>query len=381
MSVWEVAGQARAAEVLRGAVGRGEPGHAWAFIGPPGVGQQQAARALAASLNCPMPSAPGEPCGVCPACDRCARGAFAAYREMVPVGAMHRVVEVREEWLRAAVMSPLEGTWKVLRIVDADRMNEAAANAFLKGLEEPPERTVWVLDIADPDELPDTILSRCRALRFAPWGPAELGAAARALGLPEEEAALAVRVANGAPQTLRRLAREGGMDDLRRHRSILAGLREQGPGFALVAARQIDDEVKRSTKALKAEGAQELDELAERYGDKLPAGVDKQVKDRLARQEREVKTAIAQGALDDLGAWCRDVVLVASGGDAVDALHLDAPEQLRADADALGAERALRAIDRLLATREGLERNVQQGLALEACFMELSALTLAPVGR
>jgi DNA polymerase III subunit delta' len=377
MSLWDVPGQDRATAVLRGAVGRAEPGHAWAFVGPPGVGQEQAARSLMAALVCPLSTTPGEPCGMCPTCDRCVRGAYGAYRELVPTGAMHRVVDVRDEWLRAAMMSPLEGTWKVLRVVDADRMNDAAANAFLKGLEEPPERTIWILDIADPDELPDTILSRCRVLRFAPWEPEALRREARRLGIAEADVELAVRVASGAPMTLRRLARPGGMDDLRRHRDVLRGLREHGPGYALTAARQVDEEVKRATAAIKAEGATELAELAERYGDSLPAGVDKQVKDRVTRQEREVKVQVAQAALDDLVSWCRDLLLVSAGGDPAAALHVDAPEALRADAEALGPALVLRAIDRLLATREDLERNVAQGLALEACGMDLSTLTLA----
>jgi DNA polymerase III subunit delta' len=380
-SLWDIPGQRRAAEVLRGAVARDEPGHAWAFLGPSGVGQEEAARALAAALNCPTPSAPGEPCGVCSVCSRCRRGAFPAYHEFAPTGSMHRVEEVRKDWLATAALSPLEGRVKVLRVIDADRMNEASANAFLKGLEEPPPGTIWLLDIADPDELPDTVLSRCRALRFAPWGPDELAAEARRLGLAGEDVAIAVRVASGAPAVLRRLARPGGLDDLRAHRSILAGLRERGPGYALVAAQAIDEEVKRATKALKAEGEAELAELAEGYGDAFPQGVERQLKERFARREREVKLSIAQAALDDLVAWCRDAVLVGVGGPSEALLHVDALPALRADAEALGPARLLAAIDHLLATREHLERNVGQQLALEACCMELSALILTPSGR
>lgn len=381
MSVWDVPGQDRATAVLRSAVARQEPGHAWAFIGPAGVGQEQAARALTAALSCPMPSSPGEPCGACAVCDRSMRGAFAAYHEFVPSGPMHLKQDVRETWLPAAMMTPLEGSWKILRIVDADRMNEAAANTFLKGLEEPPERTIWILDIADPDELPDTILSRCRVLRFAAWGPDELRLEARALAMDEAEIPLAVRVAAGAPATVRRLSRPGAMDDLREHRDTIRHLREQGPGFALLAARGIDEEVKRATAELKREGEDELNELAARYGDQLPQGVEKELKLRLARQEREVKVLTAQAALDDLVGWLRDLILVSAGGDPDGALHRDAPEALRADAEALGAGPALAAVDVLLATRDSLERNVQQVLALEACFMELSTLTLAAAHR
>lgn len=388
-SVWDVPGQEQAVAVLRGAVVRDEVAHAWAFTGPPGVGQQRAARGLAAALCCPTPRAPGEPCGACGVCERAARGAHPDLWEFVPAGREHRVADVRETWLPVANRSAAEGGWKVLRVVDADRMNEAAANTFLKGLEEPPARTLWILDVADPDELPDTILSRCRVVRFAPWGPDELDAEAQRLGLADPgERALAVRASLGLPARLRRLAGDGedggtpggGLADLRAHRDVIRALRDEGPGHALVAARAIDDEAKRRTATIKAEGKAERAALAELYGEQPPRGVAKQVDDRLARQEREARTAVVQDALDDLLAWLRDCLLVAAGGDPAAAVHADAPDALRADADALGAARVLRAIDLVGDAREAGELNLQQGLALEALFLELSALALEPVG-
>lgn len=374
--LWAACGQPRATQMLRAAVERGEVPHAWAFTGPSGVGQEAAARALVAALNCPQ-AVSGRPCGVCAVCVRCARGAYPALWEFAPAGREHRVDEVRTQWLHAASRSPVEGTWKVLRIAEADRMNEASANAFLKGLEEPPARTVWVLDIADPDELPDTILSRCRAVRFVPWGPEELDREARRLGLTDDaERALAVRASLGLPARLRRLAAEGGLEDLRAHRSILARLRTDGPGYSLLAARAIDAEVKRRTADLKAQGKAERAELSELYGGEVPRGVVRQLDDRLTRQEREVRTAVVQAALDDVTSWLRDALLVAAGGDPAHAVHLDAPEALRQDADAMGPAALLRAGDLVAAARTDVELNVQQGLALEALFLDLSALAL-----
>ncbi|MGH8898494.1 MAG: ATP-binding protein, partial [Egibacteraceae bacterium] len=203
--LWDVPGQERAVAVLRDSSARGEVGHAWAFVGPPGVGQQQAARTLASALNCEAPHE-GRPCGGCSTCDRTLRGAHPAYWELERTGAFHRVDDVREVWLATAFRTIAEGRFKVLRIIDADRMNEAAANAFLKALEEPPARTVWVLDLADPDELPDTILSRCRTVRFAPWRPEQLRAEAARLGLADPaDVDLAVRACTGSPLALRRL--------------------------------------------------------------------------------------------------------------------------------------------------------------------------------
>lgn len=379
--LWQLPRQAQPVAVLRGACAREEVGHAWAFLGPADVGQERLARALAAALNCPQPLAPGEPCGTCSVCDRCSRGAFAAYREFVPVGMAHRVTDVREQWLQAALLTPAEGRWKVLRICDADRMNEAAANAFLKGLEEPADRTTWILDIADPDVLPDTILSRCRGLRLAPWRLADLLAEAERLGLADpDERELAARVAQGSPGVLRRLAAPGGLARLRAHCDLLRGLRERGPGFAVVAARGITDEAKDEAARIERQARVERDELAALYADELPRAVTKELDTRSTRRQREARIGTVQAALDDLAGWIRDCLAVAAGGAGDAVVHRDALPALHADADALGPAGLLHAAEAVLATRERLERNVQPALALEAVFLELSALALAPAG-
>ena len=370
MTPWDVPGQEHAVTVLQEAVARDEVAHAWAFVGPAGVGQQTATRWLAAALNC---GAFEPPCGACDICRRCLSGVYPALWEFVPVGASHLKDDVREQWLPSAFRSLSEGRTKILRIAAADRMNEAAANTFLKGLEEPPPQTVWVLEITDPDELPDTILSRCRVVRFAAWPDGALDARAQALGVDDPvERGLAVRAAMGSPVQLARLVAPGGLDDLRSHRTWPALLREGGPGMAVVAAKTLDDEIKRRTAELKAQGKVELEELAGHYGDEVPASVSKQVRERLARREREARLVTAQAALDDLAGWLRDCLVVAAGGNPL--IHTDAADSVRGDAQALGPTKLLQAVDLVQTTREQLESNVQQGLALEALFLQLSAL-------
>jgi len=373
MSLWDHLGQPVAAAALRRAAASGEVSHAWAFVGPAGVGQIEAGRALAAALNCQV-----EPdgCGHCEVCRRCLGGAFPALWEFALSGSAHRVVDVRERWLPAASHSSVEGDWKVLHVADADRLNDAAANAFLKGLEEPPPRTVWLLDLADPDELPDTILSRCRVLRFVPWTVEQLRAEAVTLGIAADDVELAARLAQGSPATLRRLA-DGGLDDVRAHRAIVTRLRTEGQGTALLAARAIDDEVKRRTAASKAAGKAELEALGELYGDSLPRAVAKQVEERLTREEREARGVCVQAALDDLLSWCRDALLLAAGGDAADVLHHDAVEEIRADAVVLGPARLLRITDLLQRAKEDLELNLQQTLALESLLLQIATLMMA----
>jgi DNA polymerase-3 subunit delta' len=368
---WDVPEQDHAVTVLREAVARDEVAHAWAFVGPAGVGQEAASRWLAAALNC---GSFEPPCGACDICRRCLRGAYPALFEYVPTGAFHRVDDVRDLWLRTASRTVIEGRAKVLRIVDADRMNEPAANAFLKGLEEPPPGTVWVLEITDPDELPDTILSRCRLVRFAAWSSGALDERARALDLDDpDDRALAVRAAMGSPVQLDRLAAPGGLDDLRAHRSWPTLLREGGSGMAIIAARTMEDEIKRKTATLKAQHKAELEELIADSGDQLPPSVLKQVTERHARLEREAGVATGQVALDDLAGWYRDCVVVAGGGAPL--IHSDVPDDVGKDAEVLGAAGAIAAVDLVHAVRESLESNVRIPLAFEALFLQLASFS------
>lgn len=375
MTIWQVPGQAHAAEVLRDAVAREQVGHAWAVVGPSGVGQELLARSLAAAVNCEV-EVTG--CGTCSSCARSLRGAHPAYWEFVPVGAAHRVGEVRDSWMQVASRTAAEGSWKVLRVVDADRMNEAAANAFLKVLEEPPPRTVWIIELADPEELPDTIVSRCREVQVAPWDRdtmAELAATQGTVSGVHRD--LAVRAAMGSPARLRALLTPQGLEDLRRHRSIPRELRGQGPGFALVAAAELDNEMKRAVAGVRDDAKREREQLSEFYGDAPPRDVLRQVEQRATRREREVKTVVAQTALDDLAGWYRDVLLVRVGGDPADAVHADDADALRADAAALPEPALLASIDTLFARREELELNVAMTLAVESLLLDLWSVAAA----
>lgn len=368
-TIWDVPAQAHAVDVVRDAVGADAVGHAWALIGPAGVGQEALTRSLVAALNCDVERTG---CGACSSCLRSLRGAHPAHWEFAPVGTVHRVGDVRDQWTHVASRTAAEGHVKVLRVIDADRMNEAAANAFLKMLEEPPPRTVWVLELADPEELPDTIVSRCRVVRVAPWDRETLRAAADLADASAADRELAVRAAMGSPTRLRRLLdADGALDDLRRHRRIPRELRAQGPGYALIAAQELNAEMKRAVAEVQAQATQERAQLEEFYGDAPPRDVVRQLEQRATRREREVKTTVAQTTLDDLAGWYRDVLLIRAGGQPAEALHGDDADGLRADADALGDDALLRSLDTVFARREELELNVQVTLAVEALLLDL----------
>ncbi|MBM0232216.1 DNA polymerase III subunit delta', partial [Micromonospora sp. STR1_7] len=135
--------------------------HAWIFTGPPGSGRSVAARAFAAALQC----AYGSGCGECPGCHTTMGGTHADVRMVVPEGLSIGVGEMRALVLRAA-STPSGGRWQVVVIEDADRLTEAAGNALLKAIEEPPPRTVFLLcaPSTHPDDVSVTIRSRCRVV-------------------------------------------------------------------------------------------------------------------------------------------------------------------------------------------------------------------------
>jgi DNA polymerase-3 subunit delta' len=367
--MWDIPAQSRAVEVLQGAARRDDIGHAWAFVGPPDVGQEQAARAFAATANGALddPAQTG----------RFMRGAHPAYREFAPVGAFHRKDDVHGLWLEAANSTVKEGRVKVLRIVAADRMNDNAANAFLKALEEPPPGTVWILDVTDPTELPDTILSRCRVVAFAAWSAVQLSALAADLGLRGPDAALVTRAAMGSPTALRRLAAPQALEDYRLHRSWLMRVRDDGPGFALRASRALKDEIARRVKAIEIEGLNTLDALTELYGDTPPRVVAKEVEERYKRLARSEQTDTVQQALDDLVGWCRDALVVGGGGGADGVRNVDALEALAEQARTTSAGALLDICDRALHTREAIEVNVRWDLAVEAFILGAHARALA----
>ena len=181
MSVWsQVVGQPEAVAELEAAVEHaarvrfstdpadesaargGAMTHAWLFTGPPGSGRSVAARAFAAALQCPRRG-----CDACQVCHTVMAGTHADVHEVATEGLSLGVKEMRGVIERAARM-PTTARWQVVLIEDADRMTEQASNAVLKAVEEPNERTVFLLCAPSehPDDVSVTIRSRCRPLRL-----------------------------------------------------------------------------------------------------------------------------------------------------------------------------------------------------------------------
>lgn len=160
----EMVGQSAAVSVLRESLREGRLGHAYLFSGPRGCGKTSAARLVAKTLNCSALTESAESCGVCSNCVSIAGG---EHLDVIEIdGASNRGIgEIRD--LKSHVnLKPLSSKFKVYIIDEVHMLTEAAFNALLKTLEEPPGNVVFLLATTEPHKVPVTIRSRCQHMPF-----------------------------------------------------------------------------------------------------------------------------------------------------------------------------------------------------------------------
>lgn len=234
----DVIDQDRVCTTLRRALAQARIAHAYLFHGAHGVGKRAVALVLAQALQCT-----GEgprPCGTCGPCRKVDRMVHPDVHVLFPYPkgtdeddiaariqrlgndpyaaidyvrrpslsdptqtsnkqVMYHIHRVHEDLIRPMSFKPLEGRYKVALLTDVEHMNEAAANAFLKLLEEPPPRTVFLLTTSRPDQLLPTILSRCQRLRFDALAPEAIEAALiEREEVAPDRAAMLARMADGS---------------------------------------------------------------------------------------------------------------------------------------------------------------------------------------
>ena len=386
----DVVGQDEVVETLRRAVGAaarivageqpapGEMTHAWLFTGPPGSGRSVAARAFAAALQC----ADGG-CGHCTACHTTLAGTHADVRLVVPEGLTIGVGDMRALVLRAA-SAPSSGRWQVVLVEDADRLTEAASNALLKAIEEPPERTVFLLcaPSTNPEDVSVTIRSRCRTVPLrAPAAEAVAAVLVQRDGVDPATARWASRVAQGHVGRARRLARDPQAQA--RRRAVLSVPRSLSRIAACFDAadsliRATEDEAAAATTDLSVRETEELKQALGGGGTGKGAaaaarGTAGQIKD-LERRQKSRATRAQRDALDralvDLAAFYRDVLMLKLGAP-VSLVHADVTDLAEAAAAKWTAESALRRIEAILACREAIEANVKPRIAIEAMMLAL----------
>src|SRR5438132_8962847 len=142
--------------------------HGLIFSGPDGVGKHTCATMIAKALNCTN-AKPGEFCGACTSCRKIESG---THPDVMTISVEDEATRIKIAQVRQLLgtldLHPLEGRNKVFIIDPADLLNEEAANALLKGLEEPPENSFFILITVNVQELLLTVRSRCQVYHFTP---------------------------------------------------------------------------------------------------------------------------------------------------------------------------------------------------------------------
>lgn len=355
------------------------PAHAYLFTGPEGSGKRLGMRAFAAAMLCPNGG-----CGECRAC-RLALGE--RHSNMVVLEPTGPDILVGKDggdqntarWLVAqAYLTPVEPGRKVMIVLQADRLRVEAADVLLKVLEEPPLDTVFVLMSARPDEIPETVRSRCQEVAFPPLSEAFVVETLVSEGVAPERARLACRLAGGNLGRARRVARDD--RGLAFRRSALEAqdmaLGASGAEGALAAAEALAA----AAKAFRASLAEDLAEQIQPFVDERGRveepfrGVARRLEEQHDRRVRRAEREFLDSALLALSSFWRDMVAVRVG--AVDQiLNLDRPGRLASGAavDAGTAGRAMGAIEEARADLAD-ETNLNPRLVLERMFLRLNAL-------
>ncbi len=318
-----IRGQERALAILKRALAGGRVPAAYLFTGPAGCGRRKTALAVAASLNCESGAVA---CGACRSCRATAAGTHPDVHVIARREGKKEIVieQMREEILEKAYLSPFSGKCSVFLVDGADDMNQIAANAFLKTLEEPPAVSRFILVAPGRETLLPTVASRCQEVSFRPLGPALMEEILLSRGTPAGQAALAARLARGSLERAERCLEEGAVERAGEEIDALLSLGRQGPAAAL--------------------------DLAERWGKNREESLDR---------------------LDLLAQWIRDMLLLAAGGPEEQAFHQAHLDRLRAGAGALGETELAWALEAVETAREDIEQNANVELTLDRLFLAL----------
>ncbi|GAA1612345.1 DNA polymerase III subunit delta' [Leucobacter chromiireducens] len=391
MEYWaEIVGQAEAVDTLHRAA---EPGavaaHAWLITGPPGSGRSNLAFRFAAALIARTVEARAGVFEQVRARTHPDLGVLTTQKLLIDIQSAREIVTT-------AHYAPAEGRYRVIVIEDADRMPERTSNVLLKALEEPPERTIWILCAPSEADLLPTIRSRARSLRLVTPNAQDI---ARLLherdGIDAAAAERAARLAQSHIGMARRLASDA--DALaRRDRSIQLALGIATLGDAMRAAAALVKVAEADAAALTEErDAREREDAMRSLGLAPGAAIPPQMRAQMRALEEDQKRRATRSLRDgidriltDLLSVFRDILLQAlilehaeaSGQEPTEAIELinrEEAAQIAERAERWGAARALAVVSAVETARERLGRGITPGLVLEALFAAIIAETEA----
>ncbi|RZU66280.1 DNA polymerase-3 subunit delta' [Microterricola gilva] len=391
VTVWsELTGQAEAIALFRAAAGF-QPGasadaeratadatasgpqnqmtHSWLITGPAGSGRSNLAYAFATALLS------GNPDGDDATAAQVAARSHPDLQVLTTEGVIIKIADVRET-VRRSHYSPSVGRYRVIIVEDADRMAEHASNVLLKELEEPPERTVWILCAPSEADLLPTIRSRVRSVRLRVPSVADVAELlVKRNGVSAELAERAAREAQSHIGMAQRLATSAEARD-RRHETLVTALNVRTVSNAVMAAARLmaiagDDAEAITLQRDAAEREHTLRSLGIAPGQAIPPALRGQIKALEDDQKRRAKRSLRDGIdriLVDLSSLYRDVIMLQLGRtDAV--INRELGGKLDEAASRSSPAETLATLDAITIARHRIEANVAPVLALEAMLV------------
>ncbi len=339
--------------------------HAYLFEGPPGVGKRDAARSFAAEI---LAAGQNDSDGIK---RRAFNGNHPDLTWIVPRGAHGILVaDVREQVVAAVWRRPFEAARSVYVIEQADLMNQEAANALLKTLEEPPPYAHLILTSDMPERLSETIRSRCQFVHFAPLSAELISQELAGDGVLPDRARACARISAGNAKLARSLAGEGGevIRDLVKQLVVWVDGDDQSQRPWLNMLKLAEEAGSKAEESAK----DEIDEVLEFY----PKGRDRQRVKRefeqaAKRRYRRELTATLDLQLKLAQYMFRDLVALDKGA-SEQVLNVDLQEWLDKRTGG-GTAGYLKAVEICEDTRKYLRQNVTAELALESLFYRVGS--------
>jgi DNA polymerase-3 subunit delta' len=360
------------ARLVLGAALADKPSHAYLFHGPAGTGKAKAARAFAAELLAAGEADPDA------ARIRAMHGSHPDLTWVQPSGVhVMRVEDIEEPVVAAATHTPFESRRRVFVLERVDTMNDEVANRLLKTLEEPAHYVHVILLTDQLGQVIDTVVSRCQLVRFDPLPRERIAERLEAQGIEPQQADAASRLALGDGRRAEFLASDDGKalraDVEAMVRAALAaadGTAE--PWRALLeraeeARQQAEDDI----------AAQKSRRMEMEPKDRERRSLEKEFDETAKRAGRRARTHVLELGLELATLTFRDLVCVAEGApDAV--LATDRIDTLAGAAQARDPRRLRQAAELCEETRQSLELNVQEDLALTSLSLRLRRLVGSP---
>ena len=349
-----------------------DPSHAYLFHGPAGVGKRSAAREFAAEL---LAEGDADPDGVR---RRVLAGSHPDLAWVRPTGAhVMRRQDVAEPVIAAAAKTPFEARRRVFVLERVDTMNDEAANAMLKTLEEPASFVHLILLTEALGRVQETIVSRCQLVRFDPLPAERIADALRAEGIESDRAEACARLALGNAARARFLASEEGqglLDDVQR---LVKAALDGGPEPPEPWRPLLDRADSRRAQAEEKAANERAERLELEPKGRERRTLERELEEAAKRDSRRARTQVLDLGLTLAAISFRDLICLVEGADEA-VLGTDRAAALAHAARGRDSRRLREAAERCDDLRQALELNVNEELALSALGFRLANLVGAP---